>query len=111
MITTLAQLCSLNPDKVAAAFASGSGMIAEEAGRPLKTKSAGECGLEQIDLALKKFEQATPLVKRRLLFACGKTVMADDELASDEAELIRAIADAIGSPIPPFVKPPVSNFS
>jgi len=104
LITTLAQLGSRNPDEVSVAFRAGSSLIEEEAGRPLTNKSAGECGLQHIDAALKKFEQATPLVKKRLLFAAGKTVMADKELTSDEAELIRAIADAIGSPIPPFVK-------
>ncbi len=104
LITTLAQLGSRNPDEVSAAFRAGSSLIEEEAGRPLTMKSAGECGLQHIDAALKKFEQATPLVKKRLLFAAGKTVMADKKLTSDEAELIRAIADAIGSPIPPFVK-------
>jgi len=104
LITTLAQLGSRNPDEVSAAFQAGSSLIEEEAGRPLTAKSAGECGLQHIDAALKKFEHATPLVKKRLLFAAGKTVMADKKLTSDEAELIRAIADAIGSPIPPFVK-------
>ncbi len=104
LITTLAQLGSRDPDQVAAAFRAGSSLIEDEVGRPLKIKSAGECGLGQIDAALKKFERSTPLVKRRLLFAAGKTVMADTMLTSDEAELIRAIADAIGSPIPPFVK-------
>lgn len=104
LITTLAQLGSRNPDEVSAAFRAGSSLIEEAEGRPLTTKSAGECGLQHIDAALKKFEQATPLVKKRLLFAAGKTVMADKKLTSDEAELIRAIADAIGSPIPPFVK-------
>lgn len=104
LITTLAQLGSRDPDQVATAFRAGSSLIEEEAGRPLNIKSAEECGLGQIDAALKKFERSTPLVKKRLLFAAGKTVMADKMLSSDEAELIRAIADAIGSPIPPFVK-------
>jgi Zn-dependent protease with chaperone function len=104
LITTLAQLGSRDADQVAAAFRAGSSLIQEETGRPLTSKSAGECGLGQIDEALKKFERSTPLVKKRLLFAAGKTVMADQVLTSDEAELIRAIADAIGCPIPPFVK-------
>ena len=30
--------------------------------------------------------------------------MADEQVTSDEAKLIRAIADAVGCPIPPFVK-------
>ena len=63
-----------------------------------------DCGLQQIGEALDRFDQAAPMVKKSLLIACGNTVMADDEIVSDEAELLRAIADTIGCPIPPFVK-------
>jgi uncharacterized tellurite resistance protein B-like protein len=60
--------------------------------------------LAQIDEALNRFDEATPLVKKRLLHACGKVVMADQRITDNEAELLRAIADTIGCPIPPFVK-------
>ena len=79
-------------------------MIEQETGSRIEPKPPEQCGLQDIEVALDKFAQATPLVKKRLLHACGKTVMADEKVTSDEAELIRAIADAIGCPIPPFVK-------
>ena len=62
-----------------------------------------DCGLDKIGEALDKFDAAGPMVKKTLLTACGKTVMADNDIVSDEAELLRAIADTIGCPIPPFV--------
>ena len=86
------------------AFSIGAQEIAKNApGMTLTMKSPQECGLHVIDAALEKFNMATPLVKKQLLGAVGKTVMADGEVVSDEAELIRAIADTIGAPIPPFV--------
>ena len=72
-------------------------------GRGMSFRESEDCTLDEIDSALNRFDQATPLLKKQLLYACARTVMADDEVKSDEAELLRAIADAIGAPIPPFV--------
>ncbi len=66
--------------------------------------SPEDCGLAQIEVALEKFDHATPLVKKQLLRICGLAVMHDGEIASREAELLRAIADAIGCSLPPFVQ-------
>jgi len=38
------------------------------------------------------------------MFACAATVMADDEVTDQEAELIRAIGDGLDCPVPPFVQ-------
>jgi hypothetical protein len=62
-----------------------------------------EVTLTDLDPVLEKFDQASPLVKRQLLIACGKAVARDGKVTSEEAELLRTIADAIGCPIPPFV--------
>jgi len=59
--------------------------------------------LDELDAVLEKFDQASPLVKRQLLTACGKAVAKDGKVTSQEAELLRVIADSMGCPIPPFV--------
>jgi hypothetical protein len=38
------------------------------------------------------------------MLACAATVMADDKVTDREAELIRAIGDALDCPVPPFVQ-------
>ena len=86
------------------AFRAGASLVEADTGSRLEPKTPEECGLREIEVALDNFALATPLVKKRLLHASGKTVMSDQRVTSDEAELIRAIADAIGCPIPPFVK-------
>ena len=63
-----------------------------------------DCTLDVIGTALDRCDAATPLVKKRILHACGRSVMMDGEIRSDEVELLRAIADTIGCPIPPFVR-------
>ena len=105
LLSTLAGLGSRNTEEAKEAFRQGVEPFGVEFGDQLpQLLGASECGLAQIDEALDRFDEATPLVKKRLLNACGKTVMADQKITSSEAELLRAIADTIGCPIPPFVQ-------
>ncbi len=39
-----------------------------------------------------------------ILLACGKAVVADGQVTEREAELLRAIADSLDCPVPPFVE-------
>lgn len=61
-----------------------------------------ECNLGVIDGALDRLGQAVPQIKKNLLNACVETVAADGVIESREAELLRAIADALDCPIPPL---------
>ncbi len=63
---------------------------------------ANQCGLDVIDDALVELRQASPLLQKKLLASCMKAVMHDDEVTSREAELLRAVADALGCTIAPF---------
>jgi uncharacterized tellurite resistance protein B-like protein len=76
----------------------------ELGGAPPAMLPPAECNLERIGVALDACDAATPLVKKQLLQACGQSVVTDGEIRSDEAELLRAIADTIGCPIPPFAR-------
>ncbi len=60
--------------------------------------------LTEINLALGRLEEASPIVKRDVLQACARAVASDGELSSREAELLRAMADSIGCAIPPLIE-------
>ena len=62
-----------------------------------------QCGVDQIDNALNRLAQAVPIIKKNLLEACIHTVGADGTILESEAELLRAIADTLDCPMPPFV--------
>ena len=62
-----------------------------------------QCGVDQIDTALNRLAQAVPIIKKNLLEACVHTVGADGVILESEAELLRAIADTLDCPMPPFV--------
>lgn len=97
LLTTLAAIGG--EDQMQAAY----GAAIAESGWQMTMAPAAECGLNNIESALEKFNYATPLVKKQLLRMCGLAVMHDGVVKNREAELLRAIADAIGCSIPPFV--------
>ncbi len=62
-----------------------------------------QCGVTQIDTALNRLAQAVPIIKKNLIEACAHTVGADGVILESEAELLRAVADTLDCPMPPFV--------
>jgi hypothetical protein len=103
LIAALARVGSRTEEDAERAFRHGT--------RTLQLKEAaasilppGECTLAAIDLALERYDAASPALKQGLMLACAATVMADDNVTDREAELIRAIGDALDCPVPPFVQ-------
>jgi Zn-dependent protease with chaperone function len=64
---------------------------------------ADACGLQKVDEALNQLSQAAPPLKRRIIAACSACVGSDARVTTEEAELLRAIADSLGCPLPPFL--------
>ncbi len=105
LLSTLAAMSHRGDDQgVHDAFRKASHHLKEATGIDVPHKPANECGLDRIETSLQKFSAATPIVKKQLLEACSKSILSDGTVTSREAELVRAIADTIGCPIPPFVR-------
>ncbi len=69
----------------------------------LTLASPENCSQPKVDLALNRLNQGTPQIKKIVLEACAETVAADGVIQESEAELLRAIADTLDCPIPPFL--------
>ncbi|QDV32851.1 M48 family metallopeptidase [Tautonia plasticadhaerens] len=65
-----------------------------------------EAGLEAISKALDSLAEASPTLKRDVLRACATVVGADGHVSVEEGELLRAVADSLGSPMPPILGEP-----
>lgn len=104
LLSTLAAVGGRDQAEADKAFREGAETIERETGKPLQFIEGKDRSVRQIEEALDHFDQAAPLVKKQLLIACGKTVMVDRQATSEEVELLRAIADTIGCPVPPFVR-------
>ncbi len=61
------------------------------------------CGLAVLDPALERLAGASPACLQQLLTACAACIAADRKVSQAEGELLRAIADALGCPMPPLL--------
>ncbi|MBD9574285.1 M48 family metallopeptidase [Pseudomonas sp. PDM23] len=67
--------------------------------RPLPAQGS----LRDLESALKKLEQLRPLQKPQLLKALARCIEHDGRISTDEAELMRAVADIMDCPMPPLL--------
>lgn len=59
--------------------------------------------LQDLDLALDDLAKLKPQDKRTLIRACVAIVAADKYVSVEEVELLRAVADTLGCPMPRFI--------
>jgi Zn-dependent protease with chaperone function/uncharacterized tellurite resistance protein B-like protein len=103
LLSALAYLGQDEPGKVQFAFEQGAQPLSYAARVQLQLLPEAECELAQVDAALNRLCQAVPQIKKSVLNACAQTVAADGVIQEMEAELLRAIADTLDCPIPPFI--------
>ena len=74
-----------------------------EFGQPVETRfRQGEFDVDSVHAAFRKCEQAGAGLRGLLLSACMKASLRDGRFLAEERFFVRAIADAIGAPLPPF---------
>ena len=103
LLSALAYLGQDEPDKIQFAFQQGAQLLSYAAQVELRLLPEAECELAQVDAALNRLCQAVPQIKKNVLNACAQTVAADGVIQEMEAELLRAIADTLDCPMPPFI--------
>lgn len=103
LLSTMAGIGAGDGEELVTAYGSASNSI-EGLGERISILPPERCGLAEVDKALDKLEQSSPVIKREVIHACGLAVMSDGVLESKEAEMLRAVADAIGGSLPPFVR-------
>ncbi len=103
VLSALANASSRNLGEIEKAFRTGAPHLGTEADE-LQLLTRASCGLEQLDTALDRIALAAPQIKGRLIKACVQVVGADGLIQEREAELLRAIAETLDCPIPPFLE-------
>jgi hypothetical protein len=94
-----------NPIVAQAAFAKGAESLGRIARAEIPWLPPTECELPHLGAALDRFAQSVPQIKKNVLTACAETVAFDALIQPREAEILRAIADTLDCPIPPFLIP------
>ena len=104
LLSALAHVGSEDPAQCEAAFQNGARNLSAYAQAQIVYVSADDCDLQHVDAALDRLNQAAPQIKKATLNACAQVVAADGVIQEMEAELLRAIADALDCPMPPFLQ-------
>jgi Zn-dependent protease with chaperone function/uncharacterized tellurite resistance protein B-like protein len=104
LLSALAHVGSEDPAQCEAAFQQGAQGLSRFAQTPLVYVASDQCDLPQVDAALNRLNQAVPQIKKNVLNACVQVVAADGVIQEMEAELLRAVADALDCPMPPFLQ-------
>ncbi|HZE13429.1 MAG TPA: M48 family metallopeptidase [Chthoniobacterales bacterium] len=93
-----------NATQAQAAFAKGAESLGRIARSEIPWLPPSECEPSHLDAALNRFAESVPQIKKNILAACAETVAFDNVIQPREAEIIRAIADSLDCPIPPFLQ-------
>ena len=104
LLSALAYIGAVDPGGAQTAFLRGAQQLSRQAGTEFPFIAEDQCDLPQVDAALNRLNQAVSQIKKNVLNACAQTVAADGVIQEMEAELLRAVADTLDCPIPPFVK-------
>jgi Zn-dependent protease with chaperone function/uncharacterized tellurite resistance protein B-like protein len=103
LLSALANVGSSNDTEIQKAFATGMPYLRAPDETDLVLLPRVQCGVNQVDAALDRLAQAAPLIRKNLLEACIHAIGADGVMTESEAELLRAVADSLDCPMPPFV--------
>jgi len=103
LLSALANVGSSDATEIQKAFTMGIPYLRAPDETDLVLLPRDQCGVKEIDPALNRLAQAAPQIKKNLLEACIHVVGADGVIQEGEAELLRAVADTLDCPMPPFV--------
>lgn len=95
---------SVDPDRVHAAFSEGWSRWSRTDGSstPYPPKALT---LARVESALERLEKSAPAARRALLEASAAVVAFDGQVRVEEAEVLRALSEAVEIPLPPFAFP------
>ena len=111
LIASLAWLGHKQGAEVARAYEVGMRRLQgrEPGERAIALRAAERCSLPALDRALDRLARTAPAIKRRVLDACAACIACDGVVTLYEAELLRAISDALDCPMPPLLTRPVDD--
>jgi Zn-dependent protease with chaperone function len=102
LLSALARVGQTDPAQMQRAFDQGAQQL-RTTEPDLRLLQPAESDLAKVDGALERLNQTAPFLKKLVLQACAETVAADGVILEQEAELLRAIADSLDCPVPPYL--------
>jgi Zn-dependent protease with chaperone function len=100
ILSGLARVGHESEAEVARAYELARTRFGDEANMPSRVSSPTAL---EIDAAVNRVSQLPDRRKRAIVQACAYSVLADETVRLDEAELLRVVVVALGCPLPPFM--------
>jgi Zn-dependent protease with chaperone function len=100
LLGALARFGAFDENSARQAFAKSYGVLFPNGTGTLPV--AGQCQLKDVDGALGRLADLRPALKEKVLDACGLCAGHDGQVTVQEADLLRAVADALECPVPPL---------
>ncbi|MCZ6463808.1 MAG: hypothetical protein O7A09_05680, partial [Proteobacteria bacterium] len=100
VLSILAYAGGRSEEQCHAAFAQGASRLRDV---EIELLPVDRCGLGDLDPALQQLSRVNAASTQQLLAACAACIAADRHVTQAEGELLRAIADALGCPMPPLL--------
>jgi Zn-dependent protease with chaperone function len=105
LLSALAWTGSSSESEARMAFSAGSEQLNLSERKEFELEPESESmDLSRMDQVLQRLSLARPYVKKNLLFSCAHTVALDGQVLEAERELLRAVADSLELPVPPFIR-------
>jgi Zn-dependent protease with chaperone function len=102
LLSALAWAGAEDESSARAALAEGTQQLPDH-GRSITLHDRADLDLPRVDAALTALESTSMGVRRQILEACARLVLADAQVRAPEAELLRAVAESLECPIPPLL--------
>jgi len=102
VLSLLARVGHKNEEQAQQAFEAGRRILLEPK-VDFEFLPRNECAPSDLAKALDNLTASSLLIRRKLLAACLQTLLFDQSVQVAEAELFRAVADALGCPVPPWL--------
>ncbi len=100
LLSVIANAGSNDKSKAQAAFNASKSIISLD---DAELANESDYNMMDLDLAINRLNSIKPLQKPKLLKAISQCILADEQITVVEAELFRAIADALDCPVPPLI--------
>ncbi|XGV98076.1 MAG: M48 family metallopeptidase [Leptolyngbya sp. BL-A-14] len=102
LLSSLAQVGQTGADAITYAFRSGVYRL-PGAGQETVPEVPPATNMKTLKQSLDRLNLATPKLKQAIVDACAHTVLLDNKVTVQEAELLRAIVILLDCPMPPFL--------
>jgi Zn-dependent protease with chaperone function len=90
-----------DPAEARRSFDAGAAVVSRQVG-DMALRARDAIRMAEVDTALGSARASAPAVRRQLLEACAVVAAHDGRIQAQEAEMMRAVAEAIDCPMPPI---------